>query len=312
MRHEFGLPSAGDMLDDIRAQRAWRRTKFQPQAHRGGITMPYTQQVGHGNWILHMREIGKERDRANTKEWRKQERNSRLLLFIAFRAVAGSHRAVRYLLNCTAAPNAVLIVLPQSVTVDVDLTLMYVHTLQYHDQLLRDLGVEEKRKGWNPFAECFTPYSAADYAHLFDARLKQSEFQRVKKAAAAAARQPQSELGVCAPLSTWRVCTAVVVWCTPGLLQSLIFFLSAFPYFPHVNCRAGMRSEGRSGLAVRRLGRLCVNSVNTPPCLGCHRAAMLLHLRPKSNPIPLMSQLTASDSCSLPSTWTARCTLLRV
>merc|ERR1711870_28591 len=48
--------------------------------------------------------------------------------------------------------------------------ILQLHKMKYHDQLCKDMGVNHKRKGWNIFAECFAPYSAADYAGLFEAR----------------------------------------------------------------------------------------------------------------------------------------------
>merc|ERR1712050_101886 len=48
--------------------------------------------------------------------------------------------------------------------------ILQLHKMKYHDQLCKDMGVNHKRKGWNKFAECFAPYSAADYAGLFEAR----------------------------------------------------------------------------------------------------------------------------------------------
>lgn len=48
--------------------------------------------------------------------------------------------------------------------------ILQLHKMKYHDQLCKDMGVNHKRKGWNKFAECFAPYSAADYAGLFEHR----------------------------------------------------------------------------------------------------------------------------------------------
>jgi len=48
--------------------------------------------------------------------------------------------------------------------------ILQLHKMKYHDQLCKDMGVNHKRKGCNVFAECFAPYSAADYAGLFERR----------------------------------------------------------------------------------------------------------------------------------------------
>merc|ERR1712217_158598 len=48
--------------------------------------------------------------------------------------------------------------------------ILQLHKMKYHGQLCKDMGVNHKRQGWNKFAECFAPYSAADYAGLFEAR----------------------------------------------------------------------------------------------------------------------------------------------
>merc|ERR1711972_1146665 len=48
--------------------------------------------------------------------------------------------------------------------------ILQLHKMKYHDQLCKDMGVNHRRKGYNVFAECFAPYSAADYAGLFEGR----------------------------------------------------------------------------------------------------------------------------------------------
>merc|ERR1712151_1281252 len=48
--------------------------------------------------------------------------------------------------------------------------ILQLHKMKYHDQLCKDMGLKHKRKGWNIFAECFAPYSAADYVGLFQCR----------------------------------------------------------------------------------------------------------------------------------------------
>merc|ERR1712050_32583 len=45
--------------------------------------------------------------------------------------------------------------------------ILQLHKMAYHDQLCRDMCVNPRRKGWNLLAECFAPYSAADYVDLF-------------------------------------------------------------------------------------------------------------------------------------------------
>merc|ERR1712084_125018 len=43
-----------------------------------------------------------------------------------------------------------------------------LHMMKYHDMLCKDMGVAHKRKGLNVAAEVFAPYTADDYAELFD------------------------------------------------------------------------------------------------------------------------------------------------
>eukprot|EP00967_Tisochrysis_lutea_P131903 scaffold229656_cov18-Tisochrysis_lutea.AAC.1 len=43
---------------------------------------------------------------------------------------------------------------------------------------MEDMGVSKYRKGINLFAEWFEPYSAADYASLFDPGIKRTSFKR--------------------------------------------------------------------------------------------------------------------------------------
>jgi len=45
--------------------------------------------------------------------------------------------------------------------------ILQLHKMKYHDQLCIDMGVNHLRKGWNIFAEVFSPYSASDYCALF-------------------------------------------------------------------------------------------------------------------------------------------------
>lgn len=45
--------------------------------------------------------------------------------------------------------------------------IFQLHKTNYHDQLLRDIGVSHRRKGFNFLAEVFAPYTARDYEALF-------------------------------------------------------------------------------------------------------------------------------------------------
>jgi len=58
-------------------------------------------------------------------------------------------------------------------------THAHTHTrnLQYHDQLMEDMSLSKRRKGWNCFAECFEPYSAVDYASLFESSSQRRHFK---------------------------------------------------------------------------------------------------------------------------------------
>lgn len=44
--------------------------------------------------------------------------------------------------------------------------LWQLHMVKYHDSLLKDMGENHKRK-WDPISEVLMPYTAADYAALF-------------------------------------------------------------------------------------------------------------------------------------------------
>merc|ERR1712137_2920 len=57
--------------------------------------------------------------------------------------------------------------------------ILQLHKMKYHDQLCKDMGVNHKRKGCNKFAECFAPYSAADYAGLFEHQEKRRDGPRL-------------------------------------------------------------------------------------------------------------------------------------
>eukprot|EP00931_Biecheleriopsis_adriatica_P031435 TRINITY_DN18437_c0_g1_i1.p1 TRINITY_DN18437_c0_g1~~TRINITY_DN18437_c0_g1_i1.p1 ORF type:complete len:628 (+),score=139.60 TRINITY_DN18437_c0_g1_i1:87-1970(+) len=46
-------------------------------------------------------------------------------------------------------------------------SIWQLHMVKYHDNLVKDMGENHKRKGWNILGECFAPYSAADYKDLF-------------------------------------------------------------------------------------------------------------------------------------------------
>lgn len=46
-------------------------------------------------------------------------------------------------------------------------SILQLHMMKYHDVLLRDMGEDHRRKGWNVLAEAFAPYNAQDYASVF-------------------------------------------------------------------------------------------------------------------------------------------------
>eukprot|EP00617_Octactis_speculum_P026088 CAMPEP_0185748846 /NCGR_PEP_ID=MMETSP1174-20130828/7556_1 /TAXON_ID=35687 /ORGANISM="Dictyocha speculum, Strain CCMP1381" /LENGTH=382 /DNA_ID=CAMNT_0028424703 /DNA_START=28 /DNA_END=1176 /DNA_ORIENTATION=- len=46
-------------------------------------------------------------------------------------------------------------------------SIMQLHMMKYHDQLVKDMGESHLRKGWNVLAEIFSPYCAADYRSMF-------------------------------------------------------------------------------------------------------------------------------------------------
>jgi len=46
-------------------------------------------------------------------------------------------------------------------------SILQLHMMKYHDMLLRDMGENHKRKGWNVLAEVFAPYNARDYSAVF-------------------------------------------------------------------------------------------------------------------------------------------------
>jgi dimethylaniline monooxygenase (N-oxide forming) len=52
-------------------------------------------------------------------------------------------------------------------------SIFQLHMLAYHDVLMRDMGENPKRKGWNKLCEVFAPYCARDYSGLF--RLKEKQ-----------------------------------------------------------------------------------------------------------------------------------------
>jgi cation diffusion facilitator CzcD-associated flavoprotein CzcO len=47
-------------------------------------------------------------------------------------------------------------------------SILQLHMMKYHDMLLRDMGEDHKRKGWNVLAEVFAPYNARDYTAVFE------------------------------------------------------------------------------------------------------------------------------------------------
>eukprot|EP00440_Ansanella_granifera_P072050 gb/GFBE01078189.1/.p1 GENE.gb/GFBE01078189.1/~~gb/GFBE01078189.1/.p1 ORF type:complete len:626 (+),score=157.37 gb/GFBE01078189.1/:1-1878(+) len=46
-------------------------------------------------------------------------------------------------------------------------SIWQLHMMKYHDNLLKDMGENHKRRGFNFLGECFAPYSAWDYKDLF-------------------------------------------------------------------------------------------------------------------------------------------------
>jgi len=46
-------------------------------------------------------------------------------------------------------------------------SILQLHMMKYHDMLLKDMGKDHRRKGWNLLAEAFAPYNARDYAPVF-------------------------------------------------------------------------------------------------------------------------------------------------
>jgi dimethylaniline monooxygenase (N-oxide forming) len=46
-------------------------------------------------------------------------------------------------------------------------SIFQLHMMKYHDRLMKDMGEDHKRKGWNFLAEAFAPYNARDYFPLF-------------------------------------------------------------------------------------------------------------------------------------------------
>lgn len=61
-----------------------------------------------------------------------------------------------------------------------------LYTQAYHDQLLTDMRVATRRKGWHVIQECFAPYKASDYVDVLDHR-------RLSKAAGSSSNQQQQE-----------------------------------------------------------------------------------------------------------------------
>jgi dimethylaniline monooxygenase (N-oxide forming) len=47
-------------------------------------------------------------------------------------------------------------------------SILQLHMMKYHDMLLKDMGENHKRKGWNVLAEAFAPYNARDYTPVFE------------------------------------------------------------------------------------------------------------------------------------------------
>lgn len=49
-------------------------------------------------------------------------------------------------------------------------SIFQLHMMKYHDQLCKDMGENNRRKGANLLAEAFAPYTAKDYAGIFQPR----------------------------------------------------------------------------------------------------------------------------------------------
>lgn len=47
-------------------------------------------------------------------------------------------------------------------------SILQLHMMKYHDVLLKDMGENHKRKGWNVLGEVFAPYNARDYSPIFE------------------------------------------------------------------------------------------------------------------------------------------------
>lgn len=50
-------------------------------------------------------------------------------------------------------------------------SIYQLHMMKYHDQLVRDMGYNHRRKGKNVLAEAFEPYCAKDYKEIFEAKV---------------------------------------------------------------------------------------------------------------------------------------------
>jgi len=54
-------------------------------------------------------------------------------------------------------------------------SILQLHMMKYHDVLLKDMGENHRRKGWNVFGEVFAPYNARDYSPIFEHEGEQVE-----------------------------------------------------------------------------------------------------------------------------------------
>ncbi|KXZ50998.1 hypothetical protein GPECTOR_14g24 [Gonium pectorale] len=72
--------------------------------------------------------------------------------------------------------------------------VLMLYGMQYHDQLLRDMGAQPRRKGLNLLAECFGAYTPEDYSELMAGCGPAAERNPVTAAADPAAKTESSAL----------------------------------------------------------------------------------------------------------------------
>jgi len=54
-------------------------------------------------------------------------------------------------------------------------SILQLHMMKYHDVLLKDMGENHRRKGWNVLGEVLAPYNARDYSPIFEHEGEQVE-----------------------------------------------------------------------------------------------------------------------------------------